>query len=285
MDRSAEFLVLPCGSLGSDLACQLLNPTFFVPDPYLQVMDNPASPTIHLMHQCGFSSVNSLVFDCISRRDTSQNLLDFWTEEVRKPHEDFVKVLRDNMAAVIELCWGVEVWRVMERNYRLVRFPLWGRYDKAQLYLEMNDNKVKRLVIKLRHPQFFCHRPWVAKNWTVEQDRSLEVAAKIVGLTIPERFWECSHAAGHYPEGVYPRISRAQHQLARSLSRQAQKQLEEAFPEQGKRTKEKVEKKSSFESTFRAFWKTLWWKCKLLRRNVLERNPHKASILRRLIGL
>jgi hypothetical protein len=101
VEISSFDLVQPSGSIDSSLACHLLNPTYCVASPENQLTDDPTSPTIALLHDSGFSSENALVFDQVCRRASSEKMFGLYTDEFHEPHRDFVRELRQNMAAIV----------------------------------------------------------------------------------------------------------------------------------------------------------------------------------------
>jgi hypothetical protein len=48
----------------------------------------------------------------------------FANEAVYKPHRDFVKRLRENMWAIVEICFGEAVWKEVEASSQVILFPL-----------------------------------------------------------------------------------------------------------------------------------------------------------------
>lgn len=168
-----------------------MNPTFYVANPEEQVTDDSTSPTIRLLHQSGFSSENAFIFDQVCRRERTEDLLYFYTDEFYYPHREFVKELRRNMAAIVEICWGDSVWGEIERELgsRLIPFPLWGKFKAVKLYLELDESigSLRRFILRVRHPQFFVRSglnklgPEARKKYGESQDLALTVARQLVG--------------------------------------------------------------------------------------------------------
>lgn len=191
VDRSSRYLLPPSGSIHSPLACHLFNPTFYVADPENRVTDDPTNPTLHLLRDSGFSSNNCLIFDQVCRREEISNVLWFYTGEIYKPHRDFIRELRENMSAVVEICWGRDVWKELEgeMHARLILFSLWGTFKLVRLYLELAEDaqSLRRFVLHVYHPQFFCRTglaklgPEARKNFGKAQDLALTVATQLVG--------------------------------------------------------------------------------------------------------
>jgi hypothetical protein len=115
VEISSQHLLLPSGSIHSSLACHLYNPTYYVRDPECQINDDKTSPTIYLLHGSGFSSDNSFIFDQVCRRDETKDVLWFYSEDILRPHRDFVCEIRKNMSAIVEICFGVDVWNEGEK--------------------------------------------------------------------------------------------------------------------------------------------------------------------------
>jgi hypothetical protein len=156
VQRLPQF-VQPSGDIRSPLALHLLNPTFHVADAQSIVTDDPTNATISDLHLVGLSSKHCFMFDEISRRDRTDDCLHFYTEEIRHIHKDFIRKLRENMSAVVEICFGEDVFQAVQQASRLVQFPLWGKFKSVRLWLELDDSEsiLKRFVIHAYHPSFF----------------------------------------------------------------------------------------------------------------------------------
>ncbi|KAJ6183754.1 hypothetical protein N7519_005055 [Penicillium mononematosum] len=117
-----EFLLTPSKSINGPLAHHLLNPTFFVADPRSHDTDDLSNPTMSLLHDNGFSSGQEcFFFDQFCRRIQTQDCLYFWTEEIQKPHDDFVRDTRRNMYAIVEILWGEHAWMKTKQQCDLIR--------------------------------------------------------------------------------------------------------------------------------------------------------------------
>ncbi|KAJ5471173.1 hypothetical protein N7530_008530 [Penicillium desertorum] len=118
VDRSSRF-VQPSGSIKSALAIHLFNPTFFVADSQSTVTDDRTNPTIWLLYECGLSSDHCFMFDEICRRERTDDCLFFYTNELRRPHREFIQKVRENMSAIVEICFGEEVFKEINKTARL----------------------------------------------------------------------------------------------------------------------------------------------------------------------
>lgn len=120
VERSSKFLLHPSGDLDSTVACHLHNPTFYVKDPDSQETDNDSNPSIRQMHQAGFSSKNCLFFDDICRRDRTEDVEAFYTEDLIRTHQEFMLSVRKAMSAKVEVCFGKRVFERMKACLQLV---------------------------------------------------------------------------------------------------------------------------------------------------------------------
>ncbi|GFF26759.1 hypothetical protein IFM46972_01884 [Aspergillus udagawae] len=118
------------------------------------------------------------------------------------------------MSAMVEICWGEVVWRKVEQQGQLIRFPLWGKYKDVH------------------HPQwFFRPRPVTTTNGvpngTIQakiQDAVLGLAARMIGLSIKVNFY------GLYPLNKYPRLTKEQRGVREKLMESAREETRAAFP-------------------------------------------------------
>lgn len=60
---------------------------------------------MYLLRQNGFSSGSSLMLDQVCSRQDTSVYIRLWTDDVQKPHDPFVRELRQNMSAIVEICW------------------------------------------------------------------------------------------------------------------------------------------------------------------------------------
>lgn len=233
-ERPSQFLLRPSGSMTAPIAHHLLNPTFYAADPYTRETDDSSNPTIYLLHENGFSSENCFMFDQFARREDTLDCIRLWTDDVQKPHDDFVHELRQRMTAIVEICWGEVVWRRTKQRVQLIRFPLWGTYKDVKLYLELDEGggRLRRFVFWVHHPQWFSRPNQPGTNSRVSgrtiqagvQDAALGLAASLVDLSIKGRFYE------HFPWGKYPRLTKEQRELRKDLVESAREELRDAFP-------------------------------------------------------
>ncbi|KAJ5342885.1 hypothetical protein N7541_012009 [Penicillium brevicompactum] len=240
-ERPAKYLLPPSGSIGSPIACHLFNPTFYVEDVDLRVTDDPTSPTLQLVHESGFSSNNCFIFDQICRRESSWDLRYFWTEENYRPHRDFVSAVRQNMSAIVEICWGQDVWKEMERavGSRLIRLPLWGIFEPVRLHLELAEDhrSLKRFIIQVDHPQFFVRSglarlgPEARTRLGEVQDLGLTIATWLAGTGTRSQL---KYFRTNQPLSKNCRISRRGEAISKSNVEVARKTLTALYPERGR---------------------------------------------------
>ena len=95
-------------------------------------------------------------------------------------------------------------------NPQLVRFPLWGSFKDVRLWLELDGQSLKRFIIHVYHPQFFCrvgqeklHKTTreFREKYGKPQDLALLMAAQFVGLQdrINPQFFSTDLKLGRYP--------------------------------------------------------------------------------------
>lgn len=259
VDRSPHF-VHPSGSIMSPLAIHLFNPTFFVADSQSTVTDDPTNPTIRLLYECGLSSDYCFMFDEICRRERTDDCLLFYTEDLRRPHRDFVQKIRKNMSAAVEICFGEDVFKEIRKTARLIHFPLWGMFKSVRLWLELDDSdssSMKRFIIQAYHPQFFS-RPGRFDKTSSEffetygrpQDLAILMATQLAGLQhqikIKPKFFEI-----HFVRGKYSRLSAKQDLERQEHVREALDAFRVAFPKRFKefelRQSRRKEEKDLFE--------------------------------------
>jgi hypothetical protein len=233
VERPPEFLIPPAGSLEAPVACHLHNPMFHVDNPHKAILEDASNPTICQLSRAGFSSANSFIFDQVSRRDETEIYLSCYPEKLRHIHENFALQLRRQMKAVVENCWGKAVRKRMLECVDLVPLPLWGEYKDMTLYLEYENDELKRFVLFAYHPQFFCYRTANSESgqkWRSlygrRQDQLLTVAARLGGMTYHAGFYEF-----HHNPGSYGRLSAKQRATKGYLIAEALEQLKTASPE------------------------------------------------------
>jgi hypothetical protein len=117
----------------------------------------------------GFHQKTFLIFDEICRRDETRDVLWFYNEDLYCPHRDSVCKLRENMSAVV----------------------LWGTFKDVRLWLELDGQSLKRLIIHAYHTQSFCRigqgklrktSREFREKYGKSQDLALMMAAQFVGL-------------------------------------------------------------------------------------------------------
>lgn len=175
------------------------------------------------------------MFDQVCRREETLDVLGYYTEDIHKPHRDFVRKLRASISAVVEIVWGQEVWKEVERSARLIRFPLWGDYQHVRLYLELEEsgNTLKRFVFHIYHPQFICKSGRsseaareVREKYGRLQDMALNMAARFVGYQINATYFQSDQVPGSYP-----RLKHQQREIKDRHVQIARAALQAAFPQ------------------------------------------------------
>lgn len=202
-------------------------------DPYRQETEAKSNPTIQQINQAGFSSQNCFIFDHICRRDRTEDVLLFYTDEMLEIHEDFMLSLRRQMGAKVEICWGRHVRERMKKLVNLVPFKLWGRFQDVELYLELEDQRLIRFVIFVAHPQFFFYHGFFTEKGVRfrattarKQDLYLNVASKLGGIAITQGFYETIHRPA-----LYGQFTREHRETVNRLEADADTQLKKAFPQ------------------------------------------------------
>lgn len=179
------------------------------------------------------------MFDQVCRREDTGLYLRLWTDDVQKPHDDFVRELRQNMSAIVEICWGEVTWRKLEKEVRLVQLPLWGKYRGVKLYLELeaDGTNLKRFVFRMYHPQyffryFFRNGAATTRNGDQEktfqanaraQDTALGLAASLVDRSTKSNFYE------QFPRYQFPRLKKEEQKIYECLMESAREELGAAF--------------------------------------------------------
>jgi hypothetical protein len=225
-------LLHPSGSINAPIACHLHNPTFYAKNPYSQETDNSTNPTIYQVNLAGFTSQNSLMFDHICRRDRTEDVLLFYTQDIYDLHESFMLSLRKEMAAKVEICWGRHVRNRMKERLNLVSLKLWGSFRDVELFLEIEAHKLVRFVIFVAHPQFFFYHGSATESGLrfretagKKQDTHLAVAGKLAGISTRQGFYETMHRPA-----LYGQFRKECRELVNQLEAEADSQLKKAFP-------------------------------------------------------
>lgn len=162
VSREPTFLLLPSGTLDAHVACHLHCPSFSVADPLRQETADESNDCTKQVLDLGFTPTNCLIFDHLPRREALDGF-EFYPKQLVNIHEGFLRILRREMSAIVEICWGSHVRKRMLQLYDLVPLDLWGRYDGIRVYLEwekgLNElsegatGSVSRFVIFVNHPQ------------------------------------------------------------------------------------------------------------------------------------
>lgn len=191
------------------------------------------------INQAGFTADKCFIFDQICRRDRTDDCLYYYTEEIRKIHEEFVLNIRRNMSAVVEICWGVNVRNRMKKLVDFSQLNLWGSYEGVELYLEFSSKgeQIIRFVLFVNHPQYFVYAGRTSEagmNFRQTkarlQDLHLTAAARLGGMAIEEHFYESLHRPGSYGK-----LTDQQKMVVQRLEAEAIAQLKEAVPEKFRR--------------------------------------------------
>jgi hypothetical protein len=196
------------------------------------------------------------MFDQILRRSRTLDCLDFYSDDLRKPHREFVQKLRDKMWAAVEICFGKDAFVELSKSANLVRFPLWGTYKTVRLWLELNPDStsIKRLIVEAYHPAFFS-RPGRFKKQGLEfketygrsQDLAIWMAIQLANLsrlTNPPRYFE-----HHFIRGYYDRLSAEANENRLSFERDAMNAFRIAFPARYKEIEKAQRWKTAQNST------------------------------------
>lgn len=105
----------------------------------------------------------------------------FGQRTCRNPMMILLRDLRQNMPAIVEVCWVEPTWKGLQKSGELVRFPLWDEYKNVNGFLEVeNGQRLKRFVVSVRHPQCF-YSPRRQTDWNREartQDAALSFASR-----------------------------------------------------------------------------------------------------------
>lgn len=241
VERPANYILRPSGSLDASVACLLFNPTFCVDDPDCRETFDPSNATITQLERAGFNPSNTFFVDQIARRDLSPNVEEHYPEDLWDIHEGFLRKVWDNMQAVVVICWGAAVRKRLLgtankpgwfRNYEMV--TLWGRYGGIELFLELNADRksMKRFVLFVKHPSHFFYiqgdgdsAKKIRRTQGKPQDLALEVGAKIGQINLEPHFYELSPKL---PVSLC--VSREVTRQRESWKGEAAAQLQRAFP-------------------------------------------------------
>jgi hypothetical protein len=121
--RPREFLVRPSGSLNALIACHVFNPTFCITDAHSESTYDLSNPSMSQINAAGFTTENSFFFH-IPRRDISQHVDNCYPPELYNIYDSFLSALRNEIGAVVEVCWGYRVHEQIKTKTRLVPLTL-----------------------------------------------------------------------------------------------------------------------------------------------------------------
>ncbi|KZF25554.1 hypothetical protein L228DRAFT_266020 [Xylona heveae TC161] len=195
--RSIEELVPPSGDINAPIANRLHNPSFTTLNLRGGETADGTNPCIQLLLESGFTKNNSLIYDHLSRREVLDGISKY-PKAILDCHEGFLKMLRSEMTAKVEVVWGRYVRLRALETLKLERLQLWGDYKDITIYLEWDSEetshtqhvkrKISRFIVFVMHPQVFLYG-WGRKH-AMLQDRYLSVAAKLASTTINECFFQ-----------------------------------------------------------------------------------------------
>ncbi|KAJ5968012.1 hypothetical protein N7501_004260 [Penicillium viridicatum] len=230
--KHTRYFTQPSGSIQSALAVHLINPTFYVEDVNNQEADDPTNPTISLLHDAGLSSSGCILFDSLNVRARTEDMKKFYTDDLWKPHHDFVQKLRASMWATVEICMGKDAFEDLSKSAILKPFPLWGKFEKVRLWVEVDNNQtsVKRFVVQAYHPAFFPKSkrgPNFDENFSKPQDLAILMArqlAKLPQAKTPHYFESA------FVRGEFAHLSPQAETKRKECERLAMDAFEKAFP-------------------------------------------------------
>ncbi|OOQ84160.1 hypothetical protein PEBR_31593 [Penicillium brasilianum] len=140
------------------------------------------------------------------------------------------------MAAIVEICYGEHVWKEMKRELgsRLIRLPLWSKFESVRLYLEVDKDhqNLRRFILYVRHPTFFVRSrlhalgPQARKDYGTSQDLALTVARRLAGYgkDFTVHYFQIACQVGN-------RLTREQREQCKANDREFLEALRRGFPE------------------------------------------------------
>lgn len=143
-----------------------------------------------------------LIYDHLFRREASDGLRHY-PPEILSIHEQFTWVLRKNVRAVADICWGRCVEKRMKKKLCLSQLPLRGQYKDINLRLEWGhpqDSSHRscpaRFVVFVMHPEamIYANRSTQGKL----QDLHLSITTLLGNITIDQDFCETNHRRDTY---------------------------------------------------------------------------------------
>lgn len=199
--RRQDYTVGPDGLLEATVACHLHCPSFSVKNPMSRIGADDTNVSIAQVLLAGFTPDKCLLYDHLFRREATDGLR-YYPPNILDVHERFTWELRDNMRAIVDVCWGKCVKERMKAKLRLSQLPLWGKYKGVDLWLEWKHHQdlskayLVRFVLFVIHPEamVYANRSTQGKL----QDLHLSVAALLGNITIDTHFYETNHRRGTY---------------------------------------------------------------------------------------
>lgn len=231
--KRTRYFTQPSGSIQSALAVHLINPTFYVEDVNNQEADDPTNPTIGLLHDAGLSSSDCILFDSLNVRERTEDMKRFYTDDLWKPHRDFVQKLRKNMWATVEICMGKDAFEDLSKSAILKPFPLWGKFERVRLWVEVENDQtsVKRFVVQAYHPAFFPKSkrgPVFDDKFSKPQDLAILMARQLAKLPQAEtpHYFELA-----FVRGEFAHLSPQAEMKRKECEKLAMDAFEKAFPD------------------------------------------------------
>jgi len=196
IERPREELVPVSGNIiTASLAHRLHNPSFSTTKVRNGVTADSSSPCTALIMANGFND-ETVMMDHVARREVNDPFV-YYPEDILACHEHHLTIVRDHMAAPVEVVYGIPTWKrtVQYLQGKLQPFDLWGSYKGIRLFLEWdsmektdstNQRHLKRFLISAFHPQNFL-RAW-SNNYKPIQDALLEVAYNLAEVEFVPHF-------------------------------------------------------------------------------------------------
>lgn len=157
----------------------------------------------------------------------------FYTDDLWKPHRDFVQKLRKNMWATVGICMGKDAFEDLSKSAILKPFPLWGKFERVRLWVEVDNDQtsVKRFVVQAYHPAFFPKSnrgPVFDDKFSKPQDLAILMARQLAKLPQAE--------TPHYFElalvrGEFAHLSPQAEMKRKECEKLAMDAFEKAFPD------------------------------------------------------
>ncbi|KAH8775347.1 hypothetical protein F5883DRAFT_385456, partial [Diaporthe sp. PMI_573] len=175
--------------------------SFSVKNPSYKIGADVTNVSIAQIMKAGFSLDKCLIYDYLFQRKVSDGL-QYCPQDILKVYEQFTWNLRNNMRAIVDVCWGKCVKERIKKELELSQLPPWGKFKGVDLGLEWQRHKdsskpyLARFVVFVMHPEamIFAERSTLGKL----QDLHLSVAALLGNITIDQHFYETNHRKGTY---------------------------------------------------------------------------------------